>query len=377
MKQIQLITAVSMAVLLCSVTFTGTVFFMQYRYKKTEEKFHRLAELDYIVQQNYYTDYEEDDLIDSMLKGYISGLGDKYSNYMTPDEYGQFQVKESGQTVGIGVTVMKAEDGYPLVVEVQKDSPAEKSGILPDDKIIAVEGEDALTIGFDETISRVKGEEGTTVNITVLRNEEELKLDVARDKIEVVTAGGEMLDGHIGYIYITNFRENTSDQFLNTLNDLIEQGADALIFDVRDNGGGLLSSLEIMLDPLLPEGNIATATYHKDTEEVILKSDAEELNLPIAILVNGNTASAAELFSASLRDFKQAKLVGTQTFGKGIMQATVPLDDGGGLTLTIARYQTTKSECYHGVGLTPDIVVELDSDSETDSQLETAKKLFE
>ncbi|MBR0485013.1 MAG: S41 family peptidase [Oscillospiraceae bacterium] len=377
MKQKHLLCSVSVTILLCALTFTGTVLFMQYRYRKTEEKFQRLAELDQYIQQNFYTDYDKETLMDSMLKGYVAGLGDRYSSYMTPEEYASLMTKEAGKTIGIGVTVVQNAEGYPEIIEVQENSPAEKAGLHPEDVILAVEGEDVLTAGYTESISKVRGEEGTAVNLKVRQNGTELEVSIVRETFDVTTVAGQLLDGHIGYIQIVSFRENTSDQFQKALDELLAQGADALIFDVRDNGGGLLSALEKMLDPLLPKGDIATATYQGDETEVVLKSDAQELNLPMAVLVNGNSASAAELFSASLRDFKQAKLVGTQTFGKGIMQVTTRMPDGGGLTLTVATYQTTKSECYHGVGLTPDVIVELPDDAETDVQLETAKKLFE
>ena len=377
MKQIRLVTAVSITALLCALTFTGTVLFMQYRYQKTEEKFQRLADLDNYVQSNFYTEYDEDTLMDNMLKGYISGLGDRYSRYMTPEEYSALMTKEAGKTIGIGVTVMQNEEGYPRITEVQENSPAQQAGLAPEDVIIAVEGEDILTAGYTESIEKVKGEEGTAVKITIRREDTEQEFSVMRESYDVTTVNGELLDNHIGYIQIISFRENTVEQFQTTLNELLAQGADSLIFDVRNNGGGLLSALEKMLDPLLPEGEIATATYHGDKTQVVVKSDAEELNLPMAVLVNGNSASAAELFSAALRDFKQAKLVGTQTFGKGIMQVTAKMADGGGLTLTVATYQTTRSECYHEVGLTPDIIVEVSEDDETDVQLEAAKKLFE
>ncbi len=378
MKQIRLLTAVSVTALCCALTFTGTVLFMQHHFRTTEEKFQRLASLDDYIQANYYqTDFDENALMDSMLKGYVSGLGDRYSVYMTPEEYSALMTKEAGKTVGIGVSVIQNEEGYPKIVEVQENSPAEHAGLVLEDVILAVEGEDVLTVGYAEAISRVRGEEGTAVRLTVRHDGAEKEVSIVRETFDMTSVFSKMLEEHIGYIQITSFRENTADQFQNALNELLAQGADALIFDVRDNGGGLLSALEKMLDPILPEGDIATATYQGDKTEVVMKSDANELNLPIAVLVNGNSASAAELFSASLRDFRQAKLVGTQTFGKGIMQVTTRLKDGGGLTLTVATYQTTKSDCYHGVGLTPDVMIELPEDAETDVQLEAAVRLFQ
>ena len=188
-----------------------------------------------------------------------------------------------------------------------------------------------------------------------------------------------MLDNQIGYIRISAFRENTSGQFQDALDSLVSAGAQGIIFDVRDNGGGVLTALEKMLDPLLPEGVIATATYQGGKTETVVTSDAKELNLPMVVLVNGNTASARGTFAASLRDFKNAKLVGTQTYGKGVMQSTVKMADGGGLTLTVATYQTTRSDNYHGVGLAPDVVMEAGEntvieniDPDTDPQLSTA-----
>ncbi|MBR1530304.1 MAG: S41 family peptidase [Oscillospiraceae bacterium] len=377
MKQIRLLTAVAVTALCCAVTFSGTVLGMQHYYHKTEQKFVRLSDLDDCIQNNYYTDFEEEALMDSMLKGYVAGLGDRYSQYLTPDEYDALMTKESGKTVGIGVTVMQNEEGYLEIISVQENSPAEKAGLQAEDVILAVSGKDVVQTGYEESIAEIKGEEGTSVELLIRRNNEEKVFSVTRETFDLMTVSSELLNEHIGYIAISNFRENTAEQFQNALEELLKQGADSLLFDVRDNGGGLLTALEQMLDPLLPEGEIATATYHGNKTEVIVKSDKQEINLPMVVLVNGNSASAAELFSASLRDFKQAKLVGTQTFGKGIMQVTTRMEDGGGLTLTVATYQTTKSECYHGVGLTPDVVVEISETDTEDVQLKAAEKLLE
>ncbi|MDE6776852.1 MAG: carboxyl-terminal protease, partial [Oscillospiraceae bacterium] len=220
---------------------------------------------------------------------------------------------------------------------------------------------------------------------TIQRDNKKLDYEIMRKTFDVVTVKGQMLENQIGYIKIDSFRENTVEQFLNILENLQENDAKGLIFDVRDNGGGLLDSLEKMLDPLLPEGVIATATYHGGVTENVVVSDANEINLPMVVLVNGNSASAAELFSASLRDFKQAELVGTQTFGKGIMQVTTRMQDGAGLSLTVATYQTSVSECYQGIGLEPDIIIEPaenftltnNPDPATDLQLAEAMALFE
>jgi carboxyl-terminal processing protease len=222
-------------------------------------------------------------------------------------------------------------------------------------------------VGYSKSIDNVRGEPDTKVKLTIRRNGTDTEFTITRKEFELQTVKSELLDGHIGYIRIRAFRENTDEQFQTAMDDLIANGADALLFDVRNNGGGLLTSLENMLDPLLPEGVIATATYQNGESETVISSDETETDLPIAVLVNGKSASASELFAASLRDFKNAKLIGVQTYGKGVMQNMVAMPDGGGLNLTVATYQTTRSECYHGVGLTPDQVVEPDKDTDIDA----------
>ncbi|MDE5884934.1 MAG: S41 family peptidase [Oscillospiraceae bacterium] len=379
-------TSIGVTVTACLITALAVCLLTLLFVRKNFSKYTRLEELDAYIQKNYYLDLNDEDqekMIDNMLKGYVAGLGDKYSQYLTPEEYEGFLTKESGKTVGIGVTVVQGDDGYPEILEVQENSPAEESGLQVGDVITAVDGMDVLEVGYTESIANIKGEENTTIKITVLREKSSLDYEITRKTFDIATAQGEMLDNQIGYIRITNFRENTVEQFLTALETLKNDGAQGFIFDVRDNGGGLLNSLEKMVDPLLPEGIIATATYHGGKTETVVKSDPEELDLPMVVLVNGNSASAAELFSASLRDFKQAKLVGTQTYGKGVMQVTARTEDGGGLSLTVATYQTSRSECYQGVGLEPDIIVELpegfiigSSDRENDTQLAAAMELF-
>lgn len=389
-KKISLGLAISIAALVAAITFIMTSFFSLQRFnsqvqavKEKAQKYERLEALDTYVRDNYYTDLDEEALMNGMLKGYVAGLDDPYSSYLTAEEYEALLERGAGQTVGIGVTATMNEEGYILLVEVQENSPAQEAGLLPDDLIVAVEGEDVAALGFETAIDNIKGDEGTDVTITVRRAGTDRDYTITRRTFDLITVTGELLEGNIGYIRITNFRENTVKQYEELMEQLLANGAESIIFDVRDNGGGLLDALEQMLDPLLPEGVIATATYQDGTTENVVHSDAEELMLPMAVLVNENSASAAELFSASLRDFEKAQLVGETTFGKGVMQTTVQLEDGGGLTLTVATYQTVRSECYQGVGLTPDVEVAAgedtvigDPDPSTDPQLAAAIALL-
>ncbi len=383
-KKVSLGVCISAVAIMCALTFIVTSFLSLQRFnskvqavKEKAEKYERLEALDTYVRENFYkTDLDEDALLDGILKGYVAGLDDPYSVYMTDEEYQELMTRESGKTVGIGVTVQPTDEGYIEVLLVEEGSPAEKAGLLAGDLIIGVDGKEINDVDYNDAVEMVRGEENTKVTLTILRNGREVEFTVTRKSFDLKTVKSKLIDGHIGYIRITNFRENTDEQFQDALDEMMANGADCLLFDVRTNGGGLLSSLENMLAPLLPEGIIATATYKNGNTATVVSSAASEITLPMAVLVNGKSASAAELFSASLRDFKGAKLIGEKTFGKGVMQTTREMPDGGGITLTVATYQTTRSECYHGVGLIPDETVSAgektvisDIDPENDPQL--------
>ena len=346
----------------------------------------RLEDLQQVVESDYYEKVDTETLMDGALKGYVSALEDPYSGYLTPGEYQQWQSNEAGVSVGIGVTVTLTEDGSGLqIVSVEDPSPAKLAGLQVDDVITGVDGETVADLGYQEAVNRVRGEVDTSVELTVQRGETEWKKTVQRKEIEVVSAYGVMLENQIGYIRIASFKENTVEQFQTALQNLLKNGAKALVFDVREDGGGLVAALEKIVDPLLPEGDIATATYNNGETKLLVHSDANELQLPMMVLVNGNTASAAELFTASLKDFGKAEVIGEQTFGKGIMQNTVEMKDGGAVTLTVATYQTTRGECYHGVGITPDVVIKEDYETidfdhpnpDNDAQLKQAMELLD
>lgn len=346
----------------------------------------RLENLQQVVESDYYDKVDMETLMDGALKGYVGALEDPYSGYLTPGEYQQWQSNEAGVSVGIGVTVTLTEDGSGLqVVSVEDSSPAKIAGLQVDDVITGVDGKTVVDLGYQEAVNHVRGEAGTSVELTVQRGETEWKKTVQRQEIEVISAYGVMLENQIGYIRIASFKENTVEQFQTALQNLLKNGAKALVFDVREDGGGLVAALEKVIDPLLPEGDIATATYNNGETKLLVHSDANELQLPMMVLVNGNTASAAELFTASLKDFGKAEVIGEQTFGKGIMQNTVEMKDGGAVTLTVATYQTTRGECYHGVGITPDVVIKEDyetidfnhPDPDHDVQLKQAMELLD
>lgn len=382
-KQISLRKGVVISVmtaLAASLLTALVMIFVTTQYNtKLQKKFARLYALDTEIRKNYYlTDIDDEALMNAMLKGYVSGLGDPYSTYLTEEELADSQDDNAGHYVGIGISVVQsATDNTVLVKEVMPDSPAEAGGILPDDYIIRV---DDLLVADDAAaaIEAIKGKSGTEVTITVCHSDgNEYTTTMKRASVDEQTIAYQMLTDDIGYIHIKKFRTVTVKQFSNAYASLLEQGAKGILFDVRDNGGGLLSALEKIVDPLLPEGELAFAYDQNGTVTSIIDSDAECADIPMVVLTNGNTASAAELFACLLRDYADAVLVGETTFGKGIMQTTYTLPDGGGLTLTTATYSTGKTECYHGVGLTPDVESPTSLESATDTQLSDAKSVLE
>lgn len=375
-KKISLGLALSLIAIASAVTFILTSFFSLQSFNKKvvdvnekAKKYNSLQLLDTYVRDNYFGKIDETELNDGILKGYVAGLDDKYSRYLSADEYIDEQNENAGELIGLGLTLSEDESGYIRIDSILADSPAIESGIQNGDIIISVDGVDVIETGFNEAVEAMNGSEGTSITLTVRRNGVDTDYTFTRRSIELVTVTGELIDGSIGYIKIDGFKQNTPDQFINTLQHLTSNGAKALIFDLRDNPGGLVESVEECLDPLLPEGVIAIAEYKDGHSETIVYSDSSELDMPMTVIVNKNTASAAELFAASLRDFGKAELIGEKTYGKGVMQVTTEMENGGAVVLTVAEYRTTVSECYDKIGLNPDYtVVDDNADDDYDVQ---------
>lgn len=327
--------------------------------RKKAKSIEDIYTVDQYIDKTYYGEYDEEEIVDSSLKAMVAALDDKYSAYMTPEEYEQNLLDAKGSISGIGIVVNLTEENEIKVVEVNERGPAKEAGMMVNDVITAIDGKNVSEMEYSDAVKLVRGETGTDVTLMVKRGTQQLEFTMTREEIVSKTVTSRMLENDIAYIRITAFKENTGYQYNIELKQCLEDGAKAIIFDLRDNGGGLVSACSECLDPLLPEGDIAIAEFKDGSTEVICKSDSLELDLPMAVLVNENSASAAELFSASLRDFDKAVLVGKNTFGKGIMQNTYNLENGGGLRLTVAKYRTVKSECYHGVGLAPDYEVDI------------------
>ena len=281
---------------------------------------------------------------------------------MTPQEYLDYQDTMANSYVGIGITVQQKEDGSGiLVIKVTAGGPAQEAGIQVDDVLIAVEGNSILGKTVSEVSSLIKGQAGTKVKLTFLRDGQELEMEVERRKIETPVATGTMLEGNIGLVKIVNFDSRCADETMAAVNALLDQGAEQLIFDVRHNPGGYKSQLVKLLDQLLPKGLLFRSEYYDGT---VLDDNSDDacLDVPMAVLVNGSSYSAAEFFAAALREYDWATVVGTQTCGKGYFQNVYPLSDGSAAAISTGKYYTPKGVSLAEVGgLTPDKVVEVDA----------------
>ncbi|MBO5788549.1 MAG: S41 family peptidase [Clostridia bacterium] len=309
-------------------------------------------------------------MTDNVIYAYFYAVGDRYSNYFNEENYKDYTSEQSGNYEGIGVTVSASvETNEMLITTVAADSPAEKAGILAGDYIVAVEGIAVTEIGYNAAINMIRGEAGTSVSITILRGEDTFDVTVTRAALTEQTVTYKIfptLGKQIGYVRITTFNEVTEEQFKTTIDALLDAQVDGLVFDLRNNGGGLLNTVLAMLDYLLPDGYpLANYVYYDGTKDVSYGQDKHHVDLPMAVICNAYTASAAELFSCALQDydkkgFVDATVVGTVTYGKGTMQAMIDFRDGTAMTISFAYYQPPYSDNYEDIGVMPDIEVTLD-----------------
>ena len=319
-------------------------------------------EIKSLIDDYFVEEISDGELADGMALGAIYSLDDRYSAYFTAEEYSKVLDNNEGLGAGIGVDVTKHPDtGNIYVINVYNGSPAEAAGFKSGDSIVSVDGKNVADLGFDSAVALIGGKEGTVCKIGVLRDGEETVLEPVRGRYVMTSVYYHMIDT-VGYIRITDFNTATVAQFKDAVSDVTDKGATALIFDVRQNSGGTLDSVEKILDIILPEGDVVSATYKNGNKKVLFSSDKNEIDLPMTVLCNEKTASAAELFAAAIRDFGKGKLVGETTYGKGVMQRTFGLSDGSAVRLTIAYFNPPSGINFNGEGLTPDVSVELTDD---------------
>lgn len=333
-------------------------------YSKSESS--KLWDLEDLILTRFAGTPDQTAVEDAAAYAMIDALGDRWSYYIPASEYAAFEENSNNAYVGIGVTVTALEDGSGFVVaKVQEGGPADQGGMQVGDVIVQVDDLSVDGLSMTELSSLIKGEENTSVTITVLREGEGISLYLTRKHMKTTVAEGKLLNEHVGLVTISNFDERCAEETIAAVKSVLDQGADMLLFDVRNNPGGYAEELCKVLDYLLPAGDLMRMEGTDGSEET-RTSDAACVKVPMAVLINGDSYSAAELFAADLWEYGAAKTFGTKTSGKGFYQNVFQFDDGSAVGLSIGRYYTSKGENLEGVGLTPDVEIDLDETAETE-----------
>lgn len=335
--------------------------------KKLQLDNEKLVTVRKTIDELYLREVDDEALREGQIKGMVAALNDPYSVYMSKSEYEEFNMETEGEYGGIGIIVTPGDDNLITVVSPIEDTPGERAGIKTGDKIIRVEGVDYFAETMDEAVSKMRGEPDTQVTITIFRSEngdsETFDVTITREIIKLVSVKSELLEGDIGYIRITSFDVPTASDFLNHLSRLKMQGIKGIIIDVRNNPGGLMNVSTDIADELLGKATIVY-TEDKNGNKEYIYSDNKLTDLPLVILVNGGSASASEILAGAVKDNGRGLLVGTTTFGKGVVQRLRDLPDGSGIKLTVSEYFTPADKNIHGIGIEPDFVVELNEEAE-------------
>ena len=343
---------------LISIAVTVTVMLGIFVFSQRGQS--KLELLEKIITEYFIGEVDETAMEDAAASAMISSLGDRWSYYIPADEYEAYMEQMNNAYVGIGVTITPQDDGGIKIIAVVAGGPAEEAGIQVDDVIIRVGDKSILGMTLEDSKQLIQGKENTKVSITVLRNEQEHTMEVTRRSIKTPVAVWEMLDERTGLVTIANFNTNCATETIAAIEAAMENGAKQIIFDVRNNPGGYSSELVKILDYLLPEGKLFTTIDYTQKENTDM-SDAKCLDIPMAVLVNGNSYSAAEFFAAALSEYDAAVIVGEKTSGKGYFQTTFRLPDGSAVGLSIGKYYTPQGKSLENVGITPDIAVSLEN----------------
>ena len=375
-KKISVNLALAIAIIAMTVTFSVTMILSQRMFNKTvasvrekEIMYENLAEIDRTVRSDYYGEINDETLYDMIATGYMAGIGDPNARYYTASQYLEYLNVQSGQVVGVGVDVVKdSTTNYARIIRVYADSPAEEAGVAKNWYITKIDGASVQSLSAERVASLLSGESGTTVELTMLTaSAEEQTISIQRRQYETPSIEWEMIDGGIGYVRIINFVDATDDELSAAIEEMkaSEDGLSALILDVRNNTGGALENATDVIDLLCPVGPIASRLNADGTKDIIATSDANEVDVPVAVLTNGSTAAGAELLAASVRDFNKGRIVGTTTAGKGSIQCEpVRLSNGAAVSFTIGKLLTGKEESFDGTGVSPDVEALLKAEEE-------------
>lgn len=386
-KKISLGAAIAFMLVIAAITFCITMMVSLNHFnekvlnvKEREEMYKKLSDVDRSARQNYAGKIDEELLSNSIAAGFIRGLGDKYSSYLTKNEYERRLLEDSGKLVQIGITIQKDATGYFRISKVISDSPAAQAGMLAGDLLVSIDGTDLQPVSLTNAEFLLKAENGTKITVVFRRDGVDTTKELQRKDIAISYVELKMLD-QVGYVKIDSFTQKAVEQFTNLVNSAVKQGATSLVLDVRNNNSDSIDAAVSMLNVLLPAGSLGNKVYSNGKTSVLGTSDQYAVDLPMAVIINGRTGNAAEYFTATLKDFGKANLVGTNSFGKCVIQELIPMTDGSAINVTTAYVVPPSGVAINDVGLKPEYEVKLTTEqeqavdqltSETDPQIQKA-----
>lgn len=370
-KILKTIIAVLIIAIISSISTLGIIYYALGFNQHSFSNLMRFLTAYRFIETKYVNDTDDVSLIDGAIDGMVKSLNDPHSNYLSPQKYQTLMEQTEGSFAGIGVVMGMDNEQKIHIVGIMENSPGQQAGLQEGDEILAVDGVSVNEMSFDEVATHVRGEVGTNVVLTILRDNTSQDITITRDNIKLKTVAHKMLDNNIGYIQIVSFSEDTANEFNTAYEDLTNQGMQSLILDLRNNPGGLLTTCVEIAKKLVPKGEIVSIVDKQGNKETYT-SDLETTQCPLVVLINGNSASASEILSGAIQDTKSGTIIGTTSYGKGSVQTILPMFEQDAVKLTIAKYYTPSGRSIDGVGITPDIEVDLTENDTFDTQLAKA-----
>lgn len=374
-KILKTIIAVLLIAIISSISTLGLIYYALGFNEQGFSNLMRFITAYRFIETKYVNDTDDVKLIDGAIDGMVKSLNDPHSNYLSPKMYKTLMEQTEGSFAGIGVVMGMDNEQKIHIVGIMENSPGQKAGLQEGDEILAVDGVPVTQMAFDEVAAHVRGQAGTDVVLTIMRDNANQDITITRNNIKLKTVGHKMLDNNIGYIQIVSFSEDTANEFNEAYNDLKNQGMKALVLDLRNNPGGLLTTCVEIAKKLVPKGEIISIVDKQGNKETY-SSSLEAPEYPLVVLINKNSASASEILSGAIQDTKAGTIIGNTSYGKGSVQTILPMFEDDAVKLTIAKYYTPSGRSIDGTGITPDIEINLDENATSDTQLDKALEVL-
>lgn len=374
-KILKTIIAVLLIAIISSISTLGLIYYALGFNEQGFSNLMRFITAYRFIETKYVNDTDDVKLIDGAIDGMVKSLNDPHSNYLSPKMYKTLMEQTEGSFAGIGVVMGMDNEQKIHIVGIMENSPGQKAGLQEGDEILAVDGVPVTQMAFDEVAAHVRGQAGTDVVLTIMRDNANQDITITRDNIKLKTVDHKMLDNNIGYIQIVSFSEDTANEFNEAYNDLKNQGMKALVLDLRNNPGGLLTTCVEIAKKLVPKGEIVSIVDKQGNKETY-SSSLEAPEYPLVVLINKNSASASEILSGAIQDTKTGTIIGNTSYGKGSVQTILPMFEDDAVKLTIAKYYTPSGRSIDGTGITPDIEINLDENATSDTQLDKALEVL-